>query len=716
MSRFSRVIELLLPIGLLMCLVVVLAPLPSGVLDLLLMANLALSLIVLLTTIQVGTPLEFSVFPTVLLATTLGRLVLNIGTTRLILTRAADHGLDAAGGVIRSFGEFVAGDQVLVGIVLFSIIAVIQFVVITKGATRISEVSARFALDGMPGKQMAVDADLNSGAIDETEAQLRRAEIARQADFFGAMDGASKFVRGDAIASVFITLINIVGGMVLGVVGYGMTPFEASTVFTKLTIGDGLISQLPALLISLAAAMLVTRGKQRTSLSTEFFQQLISKPQVLAVAGGFLGLLVLTQLPTLPLLMLGGGCLGAAVVLSRHPFPDQDAATAAPTPVSHAANKSQGSTPRRAPQAGASTKRDEEKAAAVGVAETRIEELLSVDPVELELGLKLVRLADASRGGTLLNRIAQLRQAIVVERGLVLPKVRIRDNLRLDENQYRIKIQGNPVASFMLDPGYVWMIGPVPSLPTVGERVNHPAFGQPLLRVSPADRNRVSDARLQPLDASEVLLQHLRYLVRQHAAELLTRDAAKHLIDETRRQSPAVVDELIPGVMKLADVQRVLRQLLSEGISIRQLSTILETLGDEAPQTRSEVDLVEKVRQRLARSISAQYRDRRDRLHVVTLAAELEAKIKARSKIGHRDVSVDLRPGTIDTLCRAIDDQLSELRESGRPEILLVRTDIRPFVSKLTDASLSNVIVLSYAEVSSETKVVSLGIVSSDEV
>ena len=317
MSRVPRLAELLLPVGLILCLLVILTPLPAVLMDLLLTANIALSAIVLLTTIYVSAPREFSVFPTVLLATTLGRLVLNVSTTRLILTRGATDGVLAAGGVVQSFGQFVAGDQIIVGIVIFCIITVIQFVVITKGATRISEVSARFALDGMPGKQMAVDADLAAGSIDEAEAQRRRSEITQQADFYGAMDGASKFVRGDAIAGALITAINIVGGLGLGVLQYGMSPAEAATVFTKLTIGDGLVSQIPALLICLAAGLLVTRSTQRANLPLDFLTQLLSRPQVLAVAGGFLGLLLLTRLPVAPLVLLGGGCVGAAVLLSR---------------------------------------------------------------------------------------------------------------------------------------------------------------------------------------------------------------------------------------------------------------------------------------------------------------------------------------------------------------------------------------------------------------
>ncbi len=683
MTARHRFLELLLPAGILFCLLVVVMPLPSALMDLFLLGNIALSVIILLTTIHIAMPLEFSVFPTVLLATTLARLVLNVATTRLILTRAGEEGLDAAGTVVRSFGEFVAGDQVLVGVVLFGIIAVIQFVVITKGATRISEVSARFALDGLPGKQMAVDAELNSGAIDDAEARRRRSEISRQADFYAAMDGASKFVRGDAVASVFITVINIVGGLILGVGQYGMSPSEAVNVFTKLTIGDGLVSQLPAVLISLAAALLVTRGTQAANLPMDFLRQMLLKPQVLGVAGGFLGLLMLTHLPRLPLLMLGSACVGAAVFLSRQPEP----VAAKPTP---------------------GTRRN----TATPPAEPRIEEYLSVDPVEVELGLALVRLADASRGGNLLARITQLRQAIATELGLVLPKVRIRDNLRLTENQYRIKVLGNPIASATLPTDGVLAVPPSATAPRWEHPVTrHPAFVANLVTIPHAQVAEAERAGYTLLDPAAVLLQHLRQVVSRQAAELLTRDATKHLVEETRRTAPAVVDELIPQVMKLADVQRILQRLLAEGVSIRALSTILEALGDEAGRAAGDLQLTERIRLRLARSICAQYRDERERLHVVTLEPALEERILAQTQLVGGDSVVRMSSQEIENLCRTIDASMTPLRQMSRPEVLLVKPEIRAALRRLVAPWLPLLVVLSYPEITPETKVVSLGIV-----
>ena len=688
MSRLPRVPELILPVGIILCLMVVLMPLPSAVLDLLLIANIAISVIILLTTVYVAMPLEFSVFPTVLLATTLGRLVLNVATTRLILTEGATSGLSAAGGVIQSFGQYVAGDQIIVGLVIFCIIAVIQFVVITKGATRISEVSARFALDGMPGKQMAVDADLNAGVIDNAEAVRRRTEIVQQADFYGSMDGASKFVRGDAVAGVFITVINIIGGLTLGILQFGMSPTEAISVFTKLTIGDGLVSQVPALLISLAAGLLVTRSTQRSNLPLEVLSQLLARPQVLWVAAAFLGLLMLTSLPTVPLLVLASGCCGAAMLLTR---PALTQANEQPEP-NH--SKSQA---KQQPQK----------------LEPRVEEYLTVDPVELELGLTLVRLADSKRGGSLLSRITQLRQTMAMRLGLVLPKVRIRDNLRLGEQQYRIKINGNSVGTAEL-PTDLLLVAHHGRLSSrqFGRPIRHPAFSNPLLGVTPDELPAARAAGYETIEPVTVLLQHMRHIVITHAPELLTRDATKYLIDETKRVSPAVVDELIPDVMKLADVQRILQRLLAEGVSIRQLSTILETIGDEAGQASSEIELTELVRRRLGRTICGQYRDDRERLHVVTLDPALEERILAAYQIRNREIAVNLSTHNVESICRALEAELVSLRQQDRPQIVLVRPEIRPALRRMAMHQLPQLIVLSYAEITPETKVVSLGIVS----
>ena len=598
--RALRLQDLALPLSIIASVLVILVPLPSAMMDLLLSANITIAVIMLLTTIYVRTPLEFSIFPSLLLATTLFRLVLNVATTRLILTRGGVDGLMAAGGVVKTFGEFVASDNIVIGVIIFAIIVVIQFVVITKGATRISEVAARFALDGMPGRQMAIDADLNAGIIDEHEAQRRRAEVTRQADFFGAMDGASKFVRGDAIAAIVITLINVLGGLVIGVFQSGMSLMQAVDVFTKLSIGDGLVSQVPAFLISLAAGLLVTRSSTEVNLPGEFLHQMFSRPVAMGVAGAFLGLLVFTSLPRLPLLSLGAACLATAVILARQ-------------------------TQREAAAAEAKKKSEAAKAP-----EERIEDYLTVDPMEVEIGVALIRLADPKRGGDLLERIQRVRQNVAADIGIILPKVRIRDNMRLEQNQYRIKINDTAVALGTVYPGMLLAIesgSTTGSLPGIATK--DPAFGTPAVWVEPSVRDQAELMGYTVVEPGAVIATHLTECVRRHADEILTRDATKHLLDELERTSPAVVKELIPGVMKLPEVQHILHLLLREGVPIRQLGPILETLGDYGSRTKDPILLTEYVRHRLARTICARYRDREGRLWVVTLDPALEDRVRA---------------------------------------------------------------------------------------
>lgn len=678
--RFSRWQDLILPVTLVLSVFVILVPLPPGIVDILLSANVTVSLIILLTTIYVQTPLEFSVFPSLLLATTLGRLVLNVASTRLILTQGGDAGLDAAGGVIRAFGEFVAGNNTVVGLVIFIIIIVIQFVVITKGATRISEVAARFALDGMPGRQMAVDADLSNGVIDEHEAQRRRSEIAQQADFLGAMDGASKFVRGDAVAGIIITMINVAGGLVIGVLQSGMTMAEAGEVFTKLTIGDGLVSQVPALLISLAAGLLVTRSSQKTNLPVEFVQQLLSRPQSLLVSAAALGLLVFTNLPTLPLLTLGGGCVALAVMLQRKTR-------------EHAA----------AEQAKAVTEQQKKP-------EERIEDFLAIDPMEIEIGVGLIRLADPKRGGDLLPRITGVRQGVASEIGIVLPKVRIRDNMRLGERSYRIKIANNPVAEGLLHPERLLAMdsgrtsGKLP-----GEETRDPAFGQPSVWIDTGLRDRAGMLGYTTVEPSSVLATHLKEVVRQHADELLTRDATKKLIEELKKTSPTVVDELIPSQMKVAEVQQVLQMLLREQVPIRQLSVILETLGDYASRTKDPIWLAEYVRHRLARTICQQYRDAENRLFAVTLDPAIEDRITAGIEHTERGLFLRMSPQMIEKTCDALARELEKLMRLGKPPVVIVSPQIRPGLKQLTQSRLPRLAVLSFHELTRDTQLEGVG-------
>jgi flagellar biosynthesis protein FlhA len=679
--------DYVLPVGLVACVLVILAPLPPLLMDVLLAANITVAVLMLLTTIYCRTPLEFNVFPSLLLTTTLARLVLNVATTRLILTQGGSQGLSAAGGVVQAFGEFVAGGNIAVGFIIFLIIVVIQFVVITKGATRISEVAARFALDGMPGRQMAIDADLQAGVIDQHEAQQRRRDITRQADFFGAMDGASKFVRGDAIAGIMIVVINIVGGLAIGVWQSGMNLTQAAEVFTKLTIGDGLVTQVPAFLIALAAGLLVTRSSEKTDLPKEFLGQMLASPQALFVAVGFLALLAFTGLPLLPLTMIGGGCLGLGLVLSRSNSPDM--AQAGDRPQTKADSKL--------------VPKDE-----------RIENLLSVDPLEIELGVNLIRLADPNRGGELMERVKLIRQQAATSMGILLPKVRIRDNHRLDRDSYRIKIADVAVAEGTLPPGRLLALeSPTTSGKLQGPETKDPAFGTPAVWIEPDQASEAQLLGYMVVEPLSVLATHLQEVVRDHAAELLTRDATKHLIDELKKTSPAVVDELIPEHMSLAEVQLVLQMLLREKVSIRQLGMILEALGEAAPRLgKDAILLVEQVRQRLARAICDRHRDAEKRLHVLTLSPALEDRLRAGIEHTDGKSQIRLSPEAIRVICRAIATDTEKFDRTSRMPVVLVHPEIRHGLRQLTAPHLPKLVVLSYNEITRDTVVEAVGMVS----
>ena len=686
MSRLARWQNLVVPVGIIACVLVMLAPLPAALLDVLLAANLAVALVVLLTTLSVKTPLEFGVFPSLLLATTLSRLVLNVASTRLILTHAGTEHLDAAGQVIRAFGEFVSGDHTVVGLVLFAIIAVIQFVVITQGATRISEVAARFALDGLPGRQMAIDADLHAGLIDDQEAQRRRRELTDQADFYGAMDGASKFVRGDAVAAMIIILINLVGGLCIGVFDAGLGVREAGGLYSKLTIGDGLVAQLPALLISLGAGLLVTRGSQPVDLPREFLKQLLSRPQVLAVAAGFLVVLVFVRLPAAPLLTLACGFGGGAYLLQRAA---RRSAARPAAPLSRANER---------PQA---------------AAEKRIEDYLAVDPMEMEIGVGLIRLADPQRGGDLLAQITEVRRRVAADLGIVLPRVRIRDNLGLGKYHYRIKIAGNPVAEGGVYPDRLLAVeGDAASGSLAGERAVDPASQRAAVWIEPEHVPEAKRQGYQLVEPTVVLSNQLRQVVREHAPDLMTRDATKHLLDELKKTSPAVVDELIPGFLKLGEVQQVLQMLLREGVPIRPLGSVLEALGDHVAHTKDAVALTEFVRQRLARTICTRYRDADRRLRVVTIDPAWEEHILGGLHQDDRGLRVRLSPQAVQHLCDLLGRDTERLSRAGRPRVLLVSPEIRAGLKQLTLARLPDLVVLSYDEITPDTRVESVRIVN----
>ena len=675
----SRFLDLVLPVGIIACLMVILVPLPPGILDILLAANITIAVIVLLTTIQVKTPLEFGIFPTLLLATVLGRVVLNIATTRLILSRGASDNAAAAGGVIQSFGEFVAGNQIAVGIVIFAIIVIVQFIVITKGATRISEVTARFTLDGMPGRQMAIDADLNAGIIDAEQAGQRREQLQEQADFYGAMDGASKFVRGDAIAGILITFINIVGGLAIGLAA-GMSLAEASEIFTKLTIGDGLVTQIPGLLISLAAGILISRSTRETNLPSEFVSQLFSRPQVLLIACAFAILLIFTQLPTIPLLVVGGGCIAIAV-LTPKPEPEAEA-----KPVNVESVEQQ--------------------------REQKINRNLAVDPIEIELGVNLIELA---RGGVLLSKITAAREAMASELGIILPKVRVRDNLQLQPNQFQIRINHLPVCQGAVELNRVLLVKKTPAAADpVGMAGSwHTGFGAFWVEENSTSMRAREYERLSPAD---VVIESLKHQSRTRAAEILTRQSTAYLIDQLRESHPATVDELIPDVMRIGQVQQVLQRLLMENVSIRPLNTILEGLADWATTISDPLSLTEAVRSRLTPWITASLQSADGVIRVIDLdpaaLAWLEARVAAREEGRFLQLEISERE-KIQSFFR------QHVSHSGSPEnplAIRVSRTLRAALLPLLDPQTVDVAIVAPNEISQDAKIETIAILRMSDV
>ena len=667
----------LVPIGIVACLMIIFVPLPPSIMDILLAANITIAIIILLTTVYIKTPLELSIFPSLLLATTMFRLALNIATTRLILTRGAIDGELAAGQVIQSFGGFVAGNQITVGLVIFAIIIVVQFVVITKGATRISEVSARFALDGMPGKQMAIDAELNSGNITHEQAKQARGEIAQHADFYGAMDGASKFVRGDAIAGVLITAINIMGGLFIGV-SQGMTFGESAATFTTLTIGDGLASQLPALLISVAAGLLLTRGTRQTDLPKETVNQLFSRPAIMLITAGFLGILVFTKLPAIPLLAIAAICgLIAYQTMNQsksNSLPQNDLPKPLPKPV-----------------------------------EQPIGKLLENESLELELGITLIPLADTRKGGTLLAETGMVRSRLAKELGLILPKVRIRDNLSLQGNEFRILLHGNQVISgeVHLDSRLNRDCRKIREDVTVTMTTDFPwAPHSGWVQIEPGDsEDGTQKVRVESLSPTEVISRSLHWVSTQYASELLTRDATRQLVEELKNNSPTVVEELIPDVLSLGGVQQILASLVFEGVSIRPLNLIFEALSDHATTSKDRGKLVEIVRVRLGRQISHAIRNQNRRIVCFGIDEELQHRIAVGFEPAERGFKIDIASHTVERLRQSMAIGAEHLQSIGRRPVLFVDQDIRPVVAWLAEDMLPNLMVLGSRELSPDTQI-----------
>lgn len=690
-SAWSRSRGLLFPLLIVMSVLVILAPLPTVLMDLLISANVTVAVLILLTTIYVAKPLEFSAFPAILLGTTLFRLVLNVASTRLILTQGGTDQTAAAGGVIQAFGEFVTGDSIVVGLVIFVILIVIQFMVVTKGAGRISEVSARFFLDGLPGRQMSIDADLANKLISNNEALARREELTRQADFYGSMDGASKFVRGDAIAGLVITFINIAGGMYVGVIDGGMSVTQTASVFTKLTIGDGLVSQIPSFLIAIAAGLIVTRSSQRSDLRSDVVTQMFRHPQAMFLSAGFLAAMSFTGLPLLPLLALATGCVVVGVSLTKYPPVEAE-------PTSDAASKS---TAQRTAAHGA---RAETKIDAQ--ADERPEDRLAIELMAIELGTGVVSLADPNAGGELLERISHIRNQLAGELGIILPKIHIRDNSWLGMNDYIIRLRGSEVAR-----GEIWAThrlainrgaarGELPGIRSVDPISRSKAFW-----VEPHVAQRAEAQGFSVLEPTTLLVQHLSEICRAQADELLTRQHVHELIGALRDRAPLLVDESETNGLPISVVHQVLKNLLVERLPIRDLETILQTITDQPATTRAS-ELTELVRSSLSRTICQKLRDYKRRIHLVTLSSELEDELLTHVSHGR----VVMSAAQTSAITQAIETELKSLTSIGLPPILLTNSaELRSSLFQLCRRSVPRLSVVKVAEISHDTELITRG-------
>lgn len=682
--NLSKYSDILIAIAVVLVVAMLVIPVPPGVLDFLLTVNLSISLMVLLVAIYNKEPLQFSVFPSLLLITTLFRLSLNVSSARLILSQGK------AGDVIHAFGSFVIGENAVVGFIVFLILVVIQFVVITRGSERVSEVAARFTLDAMPGKQMAIDADLNAGLINEQQARDRRSNIEREADFYGAMDGASKFVKGDAIAGIIIVVVNLVGGFIVGLVqGKLGSVAEVLSTYSTLTVGDGLVSQIPALLISTATGIVVTRAASEGNLGQDLVGQLFRQPRVLMMAGGaILAMGLVPSLPKLPFLVMGAGLLGIGITMSRMArATDRAAATAASqATVSKAAEET------RKPE--------------------NVLSLLQLDPLEVELGYGLLALADQSQGGDLMDRVVMLRRQMALDLGLVLPYIRIRDNMGLKPNQYVVKLKGIEVARgellpdhfLAMDPGIV--LDPIPGIET-----REPAFGLPALWVPAASREQAELAGYTVVDPPAVVATHLTEVIRTHAYELLGRQEVKSLVDMVKESHSAVVEELTPKALSLGEIQKVLQNLLREGISIRDLVTIFETLADYAGQTRDLDVLTEFTRAALARSITRQL-GIVGTMRVITMHPDLENRVARSVEKQPGGTYLNLDPEILHRMVQQITRLAGDLAALGQSPIMLTGPAVRPYIKRITERSLPKLVVLSYNEVDGSIDVESVGMVN----
>jgi flagellar biosynthesis protein FlhA len=670
--------QLGVPVGIVMIIVMLVVPLPAAVLDLLIALNITAALLVLMTAMFVHKPLDFAAFPAVLLVMTLFRLALNVSATRLVL-------LDGfAGKVIDTFGHFVVGGSLIVGLIVFAILLIIQFVVITNGAGRVAEVGARFTLDAMPGKQMAIDADLNSGLIDEDEARRRRAEVHAEADFYGSMDGASKFVKGDAIAAIIITLVNLIGGFAIGVGQLGMPFGEAVTTYSLLSVGDGLVSQIPALLLSVATGLIVTRSTNDNDMGSDIVRQMMANQMPLRVAGfGALALCLIPGLPKLPFIIAGGLMLVAS---SR----------------AGAAAKEEAAQASQAQQALPSPTDTPELLAAE----------IQVDPLGLELSADMIDLVDASHGGDLLDRVKALRRKIATDLGIVAPPVRTRDNLQLPSHTYAILLFGIEVARGEAPPGTVLAIGDyLGSLP--GQPTHEPVFGLEAKWIPAELRSQAELSGATVVDRASVITTHLAEVVTQHAARLLGREDVRMLTDVVKRTHPVVVEELTPVQLSLGEIQRVLQELLDEGVSIRDLVRIFEALSLRAARTKDLDPLVDSVRLALGPAIAAPYLADKT-LHVLTIEPQLEQRILESLRPGEHGPSIALDPESSQGLLGSLTQLTQDVENRNIRPVLVCAPQLRAALRRLVHPIVPRLAVLSYQELTGADQIRSEGVVTAD--
>lgn len=677
-EKYTKNTDLFIAFGVLTIIGVMIIPLPPMLLDIALTFSLALSLLILLTSIYVTRTLDFTSLPSLLLITTLFRLALNVATTRLILSHGHE-GQQAAGGVIQAFGNVIVGNSYVIGFIVFAILVVINFIVITKGSGRVAEVAARFTLDAMPGKQMSIDAELNAGAINEAEAKKRRREIEQEADFYGAMDGASKFVRGDAIAGIIIMVINIVGGLLIGVMQKNLDLVIAAKNYTMLTIGDGLLAQIPALIISTAAGIIVTRSNTGEDMGKEVTGQLFVNPRAIYITAGVLAILALIPgMPTLPFLTIAGVLAGISWIISEY---KKEVIT---------------------------NEKKKVEAELTAPKKDNIESMLPLDMVELEVGYGLISVVDSSKSGDLLERIASIRKQFALDLGIVVPSVHIRDNLQLAPGEYRFLIKGNKIGGGILKPEALLAMDPG----QVSERVDgvatkEPAFGLDAVWISPANRDRAELAGYTVVDLPTVMATHITELIRTHAHELLGRQEASQLIENFKKTHPKVIEDLIPDALSLGGVVKVLQNLLREQVSIRDLLTIFETLADESARTKDLDLLTESVRRQLSRLITAKYTNEGS-VTVMTFDAKLEELVSNALLQTEQGVQLVMDPQSASKMISNIAQQIESHPEIASQPILLTSPTVRRHIFKLVSRFIPQLIVLSHNEVSADVKVQSV--------